>query len=122
MVWNELLAADDAGAAEFYRSLASFEVVTKTRRGGEYTELLAQGRPRAGIMDRPDSRVTPLWLTHFAVDDVELAASQAEQLGGRVLLAPSPELREGTLAVITDPAGAILALRQIQPAGRGERP
>lgn len=122
VVWNELLAADDAGAAEFYRSLAGFEVVTRNRRGGEYTELMAQGRPRAGIMNRPDSRVAPIWLTHFAVDDVVLAASQAERLGGRVLLAPSPELREGTLAVITDPAGAILALQQVPPSGGGEQP
>lgn len=122
VVWNELLAADDAGAAEFYRSLAGFEAATRARRGGAYTELLAQGRPRAGIMDRPDDRLTPIWLTHFAVDDVVLAASQAERLGGRVLLAPAPELREGMLAVITDPTGAILALQQIQPVGGGEPP
>jgi hypothetical protein len=30
-----------------------------------------------------------------------------------VLLPPSPELREGTMAVITDPSGAILVLQKI---------
>jgi predicted enzyme related to lactoylglutathione lyase len=82
------------------------------RRGGEYIILRAQGRERAGIMERPDARVEPLWLTHFAVADVEAAARRAAELGGRVLLAPAAELREGTLAVVTDPTGAILALQQ----------
>jgi len=112
VVWNELLAADDAGAASFYGSLAGVEAQTIERRGGEYTLLRSQGRERAGIMDRPDPRVTPLWLTHFAVSDVGAAARRAAELGGKVLLAPSPDLREGTLAVVTDPTGALLALQQ----------
>jgi len=112
VVWNELLAADDAGAASFYASLAGLEARTIERRGGEYTLLRSQGRERAGIMDRPDPRVIPLWLTHFAVSDVGAAARRAAELGGKVLLAPSPDLREGTLAVVTDPTGALLALQQ----------
>jgi predicted enzyme related to lactoylglutathione lyase len=41
-----------------------------------------------------------------------MAARRAAELGGEVLLTPSPELREGTLAVVTDPAGAVFALQQ----------
>jgi predicted enzyme related to lactoylglutathione lyase len=107
-----LLAADEATAARFYGSLAGLEVSTIARRGGEYTLLRAQGRDRAGIMERPDPRVTPLWLTYFAVADVAAAARRVAELGGKVLLAPSPDLREGQLAVVTDPGGAILALQQ----------
>lgn len=112
VVWNELLAADDAGAAAFYSSLAGFEVATMPRRGGEYTVLRAQGRERAGIMPRPDTRLEPLWLTYFAVADVTAATKRAAELGGKVLLAPAPELRDGRLAVVTDPSGALLALQQ----------
>jgi predicted enzyme related to lactoylglutathione lyase len=112
VVWDELLAADEATAARFYGSLAGLEVSTIARRGGEYTLLRAQGRDRAGIMERPDPRVTPLWLTYFAVADVAAAARRVAELGGKVLLAPSPDLREGQLAVVTDPGGAILALQQ----------
>lgn len=112
IVWDEMLAADQATAADFYGSLASLEVSTISRRGGEYTLLRAQGRDRAGVMERPDPRVTPLWLTYFAVDDVAAAARRVTELGGEVLLAPSPDLREGQMAVVTDPGGAILALQQ----------
>ncbi|MFC1605302.1 VOC family protein [Pseudomonadota bacterium] len=112
IVWNELLAAEEGTAARFYGSLAGLEVSTISRRGGEYTLLRAQGRDRAGVMQRPDPRVTPLWLTYFAVDDVAASARRVTELGGEVLLAPSPDLREGQLAVVTDPNGAILALQQ----------
>jgi predicted enzyme related to lactoylglutathione lyase len=113
VVWNELLAADEAGAAQFYNELAGLEIVPITRRGGEYIVLRAQGRERAGIMERPDDRVTPLWLTHFAVTDVDAATRRAAELGGQVLLAPAAELRDGMLAVVTDPTGAVLALQQL---------
>ena len=113
VVWDELLAADATSAADFYGSLAGFEVGTVDRRDGRYTLLRAQGRDRAGVMDRPDERVTPLWLTHFAVTDVDAASRLAAELGGKILLAPSPELRDGNLAVVADPTGAIFALDQL---------
>lgn len=112
VVWNELLAADDLAAAGFYAALAGLEVSSTPRQGGRYTTLRAQGRERAGIMLRPDERLKPLWLTHFAVADVEAAAGRAAELGGKVLLAPSPQVRDSQLAVVTDPNGAILALQQ----------
>lgn len=112
VVWNELLAADDARAAEFYRALAGFEPVNLARRGGEYTMLRVGDVERAGILQRPDDRVTPQWLTHFAVADVAAAARRAADLGGEVLLPPAPDLREGTLAVVADPTGAVFALRE----------
>ena len=112
VVWDELLAADDQAAARFYAGLAGYRTETLKRRGGEYLMLMAQGRERAGVMQRPDERLQPLWLTHFAVEDPVAATRRAEELGGKVLLAPSPELRDGQLAVVEDPTGAILALHE----------
>ena len=111
-VWNELLAADDAAAADYYRGLAGLEPRRIARRGGEYTLLRTGGIERAGILQRPDDRVTPQWMTFFGVPDVDAAARRAAELGGEVLLAPSPELREGTLAVVVDPSGAVFALQE----------
>jgi predicted enzyme related to lactoylglutathione lyase len=33
-------------------------------------------------------------------------------LGGKVVLAPRPDIRNGTLAVVADPSGAVLALQK----------
>jgi len=110
VVWHELLASDAIEAAGFYRAIAGFEIETISRRGGEYRLLVQDGTPRAGIMARPNDQVNPVWLTHFGVSDPVAAAQRAESLGGQILVPPSPEFRDGTIAVVTDPSGAILVL------------
>jgi predicted enzyme related to lactoylglutathione lyase len=110
-VWTELLADNPAAAADFYRALGDYDVSTIERRRGQYTLLSANGNYRAGILKKPADRIKPVWLTYFGVDDPEVAAVLAETLGGKIILPASPELRDGTMAVVTDPAGAILVLQ-----------
>lgn len=110
-VWTELLSDDPNGAAGFYRVLAGYDVDTIDRRGGSYTFLTNNGVNRAGIMEKPGNEVSPVWLTYFGVNDPAAAAARAETLGGKIILAASPELRDGTMAVVTDPAGAVLVLQ-----------
>ncbi|MEJ2604099.1 MAG: VOC family protein [Gammaproteobacteria bacterium] len=109
-VWHEMLSRDPIGSAGFYRLIAGYEIETLNRGGGEYTMLIRDGVRRAGIMARPNEGVEPVWLTHFGVSDPAAAARRAESLGGSVIAAPSPELRGGTLAIVTDPSGAVLVL------------
>ena len=113
VVWSELLSGDPAAAAEFYSLLAGFDVEVIERRGGQYTLLNAQGVNRAGVMEMPADDIEPIWLTYFGVDDPRQAAAKAKELGGTVVLPPSPDVREGTMAVVTDPAGAVLVLQKV---------
>ncbi|MBT8059022.1 MAG: VOC family protein [Gammaproteobacteria bacterium] len=112
IVWNELLTADEVRAADFYSNITGAQARFTPRGGGQYIVLRGQERDRAGIVQRPADDIQPFWLTHFAVSDPAAAADRAEQLGGAVVLAPSPELRGGSLAIVTDPGGAILALHR----------
>lgn len=112
VVWEELLAADDLAASSFYAALAGFQLVDQHRERGIYRVLMSQGQKRAGIMQRPSDETAPFWLTHFGVKNVEEAARRAAELGGEVLLGPDPGFRQGLLAVVVDPGGAILALHQ----------
>jgi predicted enzyme related to lactoylglutathione lyase len=112
VVWSELISADPVAAAAFYRVLAGFDIETISRRGGLYTFLVNSGARRAGILERPDAQIDPVWLTYFGVSDPARAAARARELGGSVLIAPSADVREGSMAVITDPAGAILVLQK----------
>jgi predicted enzyme related to lactoylglutathione lyase len=41
----------------------------------------------------------------------------AEKLGGRVLVAPKPELFDGKVALIADPNGAVFGVLQWAPVG-----
>jgi predicted enzyme related to lactoylglutathione lyase len=110
IVWTELLSNDPEGAARFYHSVAGLDARTIERRGGTYTLLAKQGTDRAGILKNPTDNWDPLWLTYVGVDDPAAAAARVQSLGGAVLVPVSPEVREGTMAVIADPSGAVLAL------------
>jgi hypothetical protein len=112
VVWTELLASDPHGAAVFYRSVVGYDTRTVGRRGGQYTLLTARGNDRAGIFANPSDEAEPRWLTHFGVADAKTAATRAAALGGTIVLPASPDLRAGTMAVVTDPSGAILSLLQ----------
>lgn len=111
-VWTELLANDPGAASRFYTALANYSSRSIARRGGEYTVLSGSGADRAGILQNPaEDSEEALWLTAFGVEDPAAAAAKAVSLGGTIILPVSPELRDGTTAVVTDPTGAILVLQ-----------
>lgn len=112
VAWSELLSRDPVAASAFYRLLAGYDIEIVNRRGGAYTFLSSNGAKRAGILARPGDEIEPVWLTYFGVSDPREAAERAKQLGGTVLVPPSPALRDGTMAIVTDPAGAVLVLQK----------
>jgi hypothetical protein len=114
-VRTELLANDPAAEARFYSTVVGYDVQTIERRGGQYTVLAHGGASRAGIFKNPSEQADPVWLSYFGVDDPAAAAKRVEALGGKVVLAPSAQLREGTIAVVTDPTGALLVLEKLNP-------
>ena len=69
---------------------------------------MAAGDPSASPAFAPPAGWEPLTLTDPAV-----AAAKAESLGGKILLPVSPQVREGTMAVIQDPTGAVLVLQKV---------
>jgi hypothetical protein len=111
-LWTEHLSRQPQAVAAFYARLAGFEI-RKTEVGDRaYWLLRSQDRPRAGVMRNPTTADRPVWLAYVQVADPGATAARAAQLGGKVLLAPRPELRNGSLALIADPTGAVLALQR----------
>lgn len=112
VVWTELLANDTDAAAQFYRDVVGYEPSTISRRGGQYTMLTQGGKNRAGLLKNPTD-AKPVWLTYFGVDDPVAAMGRLEALGGAVIAPASPRLREGTMALVTDPTGALFVLQKV---------
>jgi len=112
VVWTELLAADPGSAAKFYGDVVGYDANTIARRGGQYTMLAHGGTNRSGVVKNPTD-AGPVWLTYFGVGDPVVAEGRAEALGGAVVVRASPQLREGTMAVVTDPTGAVLVLQKV---------
>jgi len=112
VVWTELLANDPVTAARFYGDVVGYEASTIARRGGQYTMLAHDGSNRSGLLKNPTD-AAPVWLTYFGVDDTVAAEGRVTALGGAVIARASARLREGTMALVTDPTGALLVLQKV---------
>jgi predicted enzyme related to lactoylglutathione lyase len=114
--WMEYMAQDAKKALEFYRDLSGYEAKVQSNESGiDYHVLRRDGRTRAGLFEIPqdaDKNVDPNWLPYILVDDPAALAQRAQSLGGKVILAPSQEIRGGTLAIVADPTGGALALQK----------
>jgi predicted enzyme related to lactoylglutathione lyase len=112
--WREYFARDAAKALDFYTGLGGYQdTLGKDRGPVEYHVLVREG-PRAGLFQLPSewSDVQPNWLPYIKADDPAALASKAEALGGRILLAPQPNVRGGTVAIVQDPTGGTVALQK----------
>jgi predicted enzyme related to lactoylglutathione lyase len=79
--------------------------------GAEYAVLGRDKRPYGGMIRIPQPEIRPNWLPIVRVADAQIAAVKAAQLGGRVILAPRSDVREGKAAIVADPTGAAIAVR-----------
>jgi len=113
--WNELWTEDIDRAAMFYRELAGYQLDSLPHEsGGEpYLIFKRDGIPRAGVAKQPLTGGRPIWMPYVRVADLSGTVSRAESLGGKVLIAPRPDIRSGTVAVIADPSGAMFGIQQI---------
>jgi uncharacterized protein len=111
--WMEHLAKDGPAALAFYKRLGGYESSVASESAIEY-HVLKRQRSRAGLLQIPPDLqgVQPNWLPYVRVADPAALAAKAVSLGGKVVIEPRAEVRKGTLAVVTDPTGAALALQK----------
>lgn len=116
-IWMQLLSRDARKAADFYRAVAGYEVVgvTTSNRVNDVV-LISERLARATIRTIPgnDPKVKPTWLPYVRVKNITETIALAKQLGGKVLIAPKPELLDGKVAVIADPTGAAIGVMEWQ--------
>jgi predicted enzyme related to lactoylglutathione lyase len=112
--WQEYLARDAAQALAFYKRLAGYESVLQESKLEVDYHVLRTTRGRAGLFQLPPKSVDvqPNWLPYLLVSDPAAAAGRVAALGGTVVLPAAPERRNGTLVVISDPSGAVVALQK----------
>ena len=112
-LWDEVWTEDVPSAMSFYQGLVGgLEVAQSEVYDDVYDYLVAEGKPRFGFLDNSEWELKNTWVSYILVEDVEATVAKVEALGGKVLLAPSAAVRDGTVAIITDPTGAGLVLQE----------
>ncbi len=114
-LWTELFTSDAKAASRFYQELVGYEV-DEVDAGVNilYHTFNTSDTPRAGMLKIPEpwKNVKPNWLPYIRVNDPASLVRKVEALGGRVLLAPDPKVRNGSAAIIADPTGGVLAIQK----------
>jgi uncharacterized protein len=113
--WVELSGTPDVGASEsFYRELFGWEMPEQPNSSelGGYRRAKLGGKDVAGVSPRMEENQPTAWATYVAVEDAEATATKIAEAGGQAIAQPMDVVGLGTMAVFTDPAGAVFGIWQ----------
>jgi predicted enzyme related to lactoylglutathione lyase len=116
-LWYELATTDLEGARSFYREVVGWGARDASAPGMGYTLFTAAaGGAVAGLMSLPadamQSGFRPGWLGYVGVEDVDLAAERACELGGALHVPPKEIPGVSRFAIAVDPQMATIGLFQ----------
>lgn len=111
-LWSELWSNNLDESERFYKSFLNAETERKKDDDREYVVVKMNGEPCMGIIKNPAENVRSHFVQYILVDDVNSVFEKAKSNGAKVLIAPSPEIRKGTVAVLIDPTGAPFAIQK----------
>jgi predicted enzyme related to lactoylglutathione lyase len=107
---NQLNSTDPEGAITFYGDLFGWDFKQVGDDRQQYWGIFNGGALNGGMMRVPADAPGPSsWLVYFGVEDTDAAAARIAELGGRVIVPPTP-VGTGRFAVALDPQYAAFAL------------
>jgi uncharacterized protein len=118
VAWNELLSPDPPSAARFYKEICGWSTREMDMGPmGTYWIFTYGDKDCAGMLKMPpEAQGPPAWVCYFQATDVDASTALAQELGGRVHVAPRDIPGIGRFSVTADCTGAIFAI--FKPAPR----
>jgi uncharacterized protein len=115
--WPELATTDQKAGVAFYRALFGWDVSEQPIGPTEiYSMFTLRGLEVAAAStmqaDERQLGVPPHWNAYVAVADAEQSVKRAQALGGKVLAPAFDVMDAGRMAVLQDPAGAVISVWQ----------
>jgi predicted enzyme related to lactoylglutathione lyase len=101
---NQLNTSDPEAAQAFYGDLFGWTFRSVASGPQAYWGITNGERLNGGMMESEP----PSWLAYFTSADVDGSAAKVTELGGKVIVPPSP-VPGGRIAVAADPQGAVFA-------------
>jgi uncharacterized protein len=113
--WVELSGTPDIEAsASFYAALLGWEMpeMENSAELGGYRRAKLGGRDVAGVSPRMDDGQPTVWATYVSVEDAAATLARVGEAGGSTIAEPMDVMGLGTMAVFSDPAGAVCGVWQ----------
>jgi len=112
LCWGDLATSDPERAQKFYSALLGWQFTKGEKDDSGYLhikngEQFIGGMPPAKHLP---SGVPPHWLAYFMVDDVDVTANKAKEMGAKLCFPPTSMEGVGRLSIIADPQGAMFAI------------
>lgn len=117
--WIDLISPDVDASTAFYTGLFGWTAEDSHDPGSGqrvYTNFHRDGQLVAGMAAQQEGMagMPAVWASYVAVDDVDAVADRVADAGGQVMMPPMQVMTQGRMALIGDPAGAMLGLWQAQ--------
>lgn len=120
--WTELMTRDVEAAKSYYGKICGWTFETMPMESGDYTVAYKGDTMVTGLLDMSGipgmEEVPPHWFSYFAVDDVDAASTETENIGGKVARAAFDVPSVGRIAIIEDPTGAMIGLMTPAPGAQ----
>jgi predicted enzyme related to lactoylglutathione lyase len=110
--WNELMAADQQAALDFYTGLFGWSLPEPMDMGemGTYQFVAHDDVTTGAIMRKPAEAPVSAWSHYFRVADIDAAKAAAEDAGGKIMMGPMEVPGGDWIIQGMDPQGAFFAL------------
>ncbi|MCK9898624.1 glyoxalase [Parafrankia colletiae] len=111
--WIDLMTSDVDGARAFYAELFGWVPGKQSEQfGGYFMFFSPDGRMIAGGMPKQAVEAPDVWTTYLLTPDAARTTAAVREHGGTVMVPPMPIADLGTMAVVTDPTGAVVGMWQ----------
>jgi predicted enzyme related to lactoylglutathione lyase len=111
-MWMELWTGNTQSSSVFYEQFYQFSSEESTVDSKPYWTFKYNDKSVAGMIENPVENMDAQWVPYVRVDDPAAMASKAASLGGKVLMEPRQDVRNGSVAVLMDPGGAIFCVQK----------
>ncbi|MEM9746094.1 MAG: VOC family protein [Actinomycetota bacterium] len=110
--WADVAVSDIPACTAFYTSLFGWDAADQGPESGHYTMFSADGQSVAALGPKQDDQGMPLWNAYVTVDDLDSVVASVEGGGGSIVMPRIDVMTSGSMAIITDPSGAVVSLWQ----------